>query len=65
MRDDVVKTGSMLPEEGLLYHGEELSEQINWNLQLVFSFSQEEMGDGEARADCREIVIGIDRSAVW
>lgn len=55
----------MLTEGGLLYHGEELSEQINWNLQLVFSFSQEERGHWEARADCREIVIGIDRSAVW
>lgn len=55
----------MILEEGLLYHGEELSEQVDWNLQLVFSFSQEERGDREARADCREIVIGIDRSAVW
>lgn len=55
----------MLTEGGLLYHGEELLEQINWNLQLVFSFSQEERGHWEAGADCREIVIGIDRSAVW
>lgn len=48
-----------------LYHSQEVSQQLNRNLHLIFSRPHEERRHWKTGADCREIVVRVHCTAIW